>query len=83
MIDNIEQQNSSKVCKCKRADNRGILQNIKDKSEQWTFHRASQFYLEHYLVSVENIHYYFGECVIGHYSLYPENDKQQTDTKKF
>ena len=33
MIDDIDNRNASKVCKCKRADTRGILQYLKDKLE--------------------------------------------------
>ena len=38
MIDNIDHPHASKVCKCKRANARGILQYVKDKSKECVFH---------------------------------------------
>ena len=42
MINDIDNRNDSKVCKCKRTDNRGILQHLKVKSEQCAFRKATK-----------------------------------------
>ena len=54
---------------------------FKNKSVKCAFHRATKLYIEHYLGGVESIPYPLGEGGIGHYSLFPENDKQQIDGK--
>ena len=60
-----------------------MLQRVRDKSKECAFHRATKFYLKHYLGHVENIVYPFGEGGIVQYSLYPVNDIEQIDFKIF
>ena len=78
-MDNIDHQEVSKVCNCRRTDIRGVLQHVKDKYEECAFYRATKFYFEHYLSWVENITYHLGEDRLGHYSMYPIKHKQQRD----
>ena len=61
MIDNIDNRDVSKVCKCKRTDTHGILQHLKDKTEQCVFHKAIKLYPEYYLGGVEDINYHIGQ----------------------